>query len=73
MKNKGTLDNSSINSLITQSLLSLEKTGVTKDDRLRFGLSLEEILLDYQGRFPKDSNVTAGFFKKPERLRSRSS
>lgn len=40
MKNKGTLDNSSINSLITQSLLSLEKAGVTKDDRLRFGLSI---------------------------------
>ena len=69
MKNKGTLDNSSINSLITQSLLSLEKAGVTKDDRLRFGLSLEEILLDYQGRFPKDSTVTAGFFKKAGKVK----
>ncbi len=64
MKNKYSLDNNSINALISEALLELEKAGVLKDDCLRFRLSLEEILLDYQKVLSEDGAVAISLKKK---------
>ncbi len=64
MKIKGVLDNNSIDRIVNEALLALEKAGVLKDDRLRFRLTLEEILLDYHRVFPEDSAVTVTTLKR---------
>ena len=47
MKIKEVLDNNSIDRIVSEALLNLERAGGLKEDRLRFRLTLEEILLDY--------------------------
>ena len=69
MKIKGLLNNNSIDNLITESLLALEKAGCLKDDRLRFRLTLEEILLDYQGILPKSTLATVSIKKKSDTIK----
>ncbi len=69
MKIKGLLNNNSIDNLITESLLALEKAGCLKDDRLRFRLTLEEILLDYQGILPKSTLATVRIKKKSDTIK----
>ena len=45
MKYNACLENDSINTLIALALKQLAKAGVEQGDRLRFSLSMEEILL----------------------------
>ncbi|SEA65416.1 ATP-binding cassette, subfamily B [Oribacterium sp. KHPX15] len=66
MKNKWSLDNNSINSLLAEMLTELEKAGVPKDDCLRFRISLEEILLDYQNVFLENAALTVSLKKRSD-------
>ena len=68
MKNKWSLDNNSISTLLKEALLELERAGIMKDDCLRFELTLEEILLDYQKVFSKDAAVAVKLQKKADFL-----
>ena len=68
MKSKWSLDNNSINMLLKEALLELERAGIMKDDCLRFELTLEEILLDYQKLFSKDAAVAVKLQKKSEEM-----
>ena len=54
--------------LLKEALLELERAGIMKDDCLRFGLTLEEILLDYQRVFTKDAAVAVKLQKKADFL-----
>ena len=71
MKTKILLDNKSIDRLITDLSAELEKAGVLKDDLLRFRLSLEEMLLDYQYILGKDGEVLVRTSIKSNKLEIR--
>ncbi len=64
MKQSGKLDNISIENCINTAKKELEKYGVTGDDMLRFGLSLEEILLGYREHLGEDAGYTLHIAKK---------
>ncbi|WP_352398740.1 ABC transporter ATP-binding protein [[Clostridium] aminophilum] len=70
-KTKIRLDNQSIDRLITDLSAELEKAGTLKDDLLRFRLSLEEILLDYQSTMGEDGGVLVRTSRKSDRLEIR--
>ncbi|SFI24028.1 ATP-binding cassette, subfamily B [Pseudobutyrivibrio sp. OR37] len=71
MNTKILLDNKSIDRLIIDLSTELEKAGILKDDRLRFRLSLEEMLLDYQSTFGNKCQVLVRTARKADKLEIR--
>ena len=64
MKQSGILNNISIEENLSVLQKELDRVGVTGDDKLRLMLSIEEILLGYQGHFGNDTTFTLLIKKK---------
>lgn len=66
---KGTLERNCINRFVKEAGTVLEKNGISKDDRLRLRLSMEEILLSYREALGTQTPVKLEMQKKSGKLK----
>ena len=66
---KGTLEDKCINRFVSEAGTVLEKNGIPENDRLRFRLSMEEILLSYGDVLGMKAQVRLDILKKAGKLK----
>ena len=68
MKLKGTLEDKCINRFVSEAGTVLLKNGISENDRLRFKLSLEELLLSFRDVFGMKTKISLNSLKKAGKL-----